>query len=199
MLRYSQEDDYDWVRTRLNSSVVRNDQGEPVFVVACRRNQATVINLVKGGQESVDIDTLNATPIETLGWSIYKDNPLYLFRTPARRYRQGLSWATLQSNNNLAVQTLRRLDEVTSYKVLLLPMGFFKYPSEKEALNCLQDCWDFVPIHRNWGINQEFQVFYKSFPSPVGTFNPTTREYKLNKNKQYLQEVLEQDLLTARN
>lgn len=196
MIQYNvQRDSIEYIDSRLRNTVVMDQGGDLVYVnrvgLFGEPNQtADVIYLHNGLHSIVNVETLNCSPLKSLGYSVLGNKSCFITRRPCRRYRQGFSWTSGQ------LIPFGPLPEGRwqSYKCLLVPHKK-RYPRLTEALVMVQDMeWESVPITRFLSVNDRFQAMYRGGNDPVGVINADNGNLRLLEKYRYLTEVCEAEL-----
>lgn len=94
------EDDVEYAFTRLYNSIVKNLEGIPVRVTGRNGNDAfDVENLVNGSFEKVTLHELDLSPFR-LGYVNTETSCFYAYRTPIRKWKQGLDRSNVRGIGN---------------------------------------------------------------------------------------------------
>lgn len=175
---------------RLGDTVVRLCNGELIYV-----NNVGSVGRVSAYKitdfNSSFYCTLDDVDIEPLplGWTMYGRNCDFISRRPVRRYKQGTHWGNISGV---------RLDDYGGRNVhnytLLETAVYNKYPDWNTALQLVEDVYRKAALSRDFAIDEEHRLWYKSLYDPIGVFNTKDQRIYLNANRFYLQETVEETL-----
>jgi hypothetical protein len=171
------DNDYNYARTRLQDTLIKDDQGKPLYVVDVT-SQGVIAEYFDGEDHKVlKLDEVVVTDLK-LGFVNYRGKAYYLARQPKRRdWRQGvrgqnvcsLSGALPLSNSTLA-QCLRG-----------------DFPSLSGALQKASEVAESIAWARDWALSKSLELLYKG-EGVVGKV--VDGELELNTKFSYLQEAL---------
>jgi hypothetical protein len=181
-------DEWDYADTRLRGSVVGSKIG-PVEVVnvaptADGEPLCHVYQISSSNQSVLRLGDLDMTPLP-LGFANMGPDAGYLYRSPARRYKQGLTTATLRS----AHFRFRLPNSLMNFKPLLQPVDN-KYPTIEESLEMLDDYFGSVAVSRDVALTDKGKVLWRTTPEPVGTVNWDNGVLTLDEKFKFLSDVM---------
>ena len=130
MLGPDYSDDLDYARSRLCDSLIRNEEGEPIYVNSIRENGYVEATTLLGEHNSLKLSKINVLPVP-LGWCNWKHRSFYLVRLPERRWRQGLRQNCLRTTN------ATRVRPPSIYSISMRNTIVGNYPT-------LEECVEFV-------------------------------------------------------
>jgi len=179
--------DYRYANSRLSGSIVRTEEGEPVFVFdVLSSSLCTLEVLLTGKNMDYDFKKLNIDPVP-LGFCNTAPFCTFLKRMPLRRdWRQGLRQRSLRSNRDFSIG---------NNHIILSRTITGSYPRISAILDLLDDGdTRIIAFARNWAIGKvgpsETRYLYYKDLGKVGHIKKKNNSFRLNTSKRYLKESL---------
>lgn len=179
--------DVDYAYSRISGTFVLY-KNELVKVVDKYRDKFT---LVKGNGEEAraPLEDLVLSP-PNLGMVTVDYSTLWVSRLPKRRdYRQGTRASNIQAHV-IGGGRLHRRFGTDKDLFTLSKTHKGEFFTLKEAVEKVQDRWDFCPIARDFALSSDAKLFYRN-NKQVGSLNKHTLQLKLKPKYQHLAETLE--------
>lgn len=183
--------DYHYAGTRLGGSLIRKKDGSPVMVDYVNEDTGEVLVYNHKGKESkVHLDDLDINPVK-LGYCNSENSAAYFSRIPARRYRQGLRQENLgckkKHSRNFFVP-LNSKSMANCIRGLYPTLDLCIEKIENMESNAVAWCRDFAVGPKE---KMGYCLYYKGDRCGWIDLNKKIPVFSLNKDKNYLKELLE--------
>lgn len=157
-------DDYEYARTRLENTIVRDNKGEPLYIHRLEHGGECLVGYLKEGNlmekiVRINLELINCKPVP-LGYVNTAGKATYLMRIPMRKdWKQGLRAANCASS-------AEPIFEMCNKALANCIKGV--YPTFKSTLTEITKSpkigrsYKIIAFHRHWALSGDGSVLYRN-------------------------------------